>query len=99
MALIGNKQCASCNSNMSPLAVLKVSLGKSEFPCKSCGEPFQFSYTRKWIAIIAVLCIIFAPTSGSVFEGVPYMTEGTIIVFRYIVALFLFILINGRASS
>ena len=97
MGIAGDKSCPNCSKKIRAIEVLKVSLGSREIACPSCGATFEFSDARKWAAIIAVIAIVFAPASPSLLLGIPFMTEGLALGIKYAVALFLFVVINGRA--
>ncbi len=95
MRIVGKKTCSSCSRKLGAFDVLKVSLGNREIPCRSCGTPFAFSDSRKWTAIVVVILIIFAPVSYSIFESIAYITPGAALGIKYVIALFLFVVING----
>jgi len=81
------------------LQVLKVSMGNKKIPCESCAQPFEFSQTRKWVAITVVVMIVFAPTAGDVLKLLPVVTPVIALLIKYLVAIVLFVLINGREQK
>ena len=99
MPLAGIKTCKKCETRIKAVDVLRVSLASREFPCRECGTPFEFSERRKWIAIVVVILIVFAPDTHSVFQAIPGVTPGIALGIKYAVALFLFVAINGREDS
>ena len=93
--LSGNKSCASCDTHVPVLEVLRVSMGSREVNCRKCGKPFLFSDTRKWVSIFTAVLVVFSPSSATVFLGYP-VSAGMMLVIKYLVAMLLFYMINGR---
>ena len=95
MGLVGNKQCHHCAKRIPVIEAFKVSMGTNEISCSSCGKPFTFSQSRKWIAIFVAVIIVFSPNTLAMFEVATILGESGALLLKYVLAGLVFYLING----